>query len=380
MIELLPKISRQQSAPMWGVRSSITVIGLLAASVVHTAEPAATLVTVAPVEAQQLAPVMWVPANVISRHDSQIASEQEGQIVWVAEMGSKLKRGEALAKIDSEALSLRLTEQEAILKRLRASESYYEKQLQRLQTLIANNNIARTEMDATERDRDINEATIQQQQALIAQTKLAISKATITAPFDGVVAQQRVQQGEYVQAGQPVAQLVDIAGLDVQVQAPIALAPFISSSKRLSVEYAGKVIELPVRAFTPTGNVNSRTFEVRLDARQLDATPGLAVRVAVPKSIAEQTLVVPRDALVIREQQMYVLRVAADGVAQRMPVTAGAGTGSKIAVSADLKVGDQVIIRGAESTQHGQKVRLANVLPSSGADGSKVAGGVSSGR
>lgn len=368
------------SASAHVVRRLVAGLGLLCLSATQAAEPEPNLVTIAPVEAQQLAPVMWVPANVISRHDSQIASEQEGQLIWVAEIGSKLKRGDALARIDTERLKLDLAEQEAVLMRLRASETYYEKHLRRLQTLIANNSIARTEMDATERDRDINAASIQEQQVLIAQTKLAINKASITAPFDGVVAQQRVQQGEYVRVGQPVAQLVDTSGLDVQVQAPIALAPFINGSKRLSVEYAGKLIELPVRAFTPTGNVNSRTFELRLDARQLAATPGLAVRVAVPKSIAEQTLVVPRDALVIREQQMYVLRVAADGVAQRTPVTAGAGTGDKIAISADLKVGDQVIIRGAESTQHGQKVRLANALPSGGANGSKVAGGVSSGR
>jgi membrane fusion protein, multidrug efflux system len=374
MIQLMLKCARPLTAPC-----AIAMLGWFWTHDAHAAEPEPSLVTVASVEAQQLAPVMWVPANVISRHDSQIASEQEGQIVWVAEIGSKLKRGDTLARIDTETLKLRLAEQDAVLKRLRASESYYEKQLRRLETLIANNSIARTEIDATERDRAINDATIQQQQALIAQTKLAINKATITAPFDGVVSQQRVQQGEYVRTGQAVAQLVDIAGLDVQVQAPIALAPFVSRSKTLSVEYGDEVLELPVRAFTPTGNVTSRTFELRLDARQLAAVPGLAVKVAVPKALAAQTLVIPRDALVIREQQMYVLRVAADGVAHRLPVTAGAGTGDKIAVTAELKAGDRVITRGAESTQHGQKVRIANAsLRGGDAPAEKVASHVMS--
>lgn len=343
----------------------LLLLWLAPAPVSAAAEPPANLVTVAPVEAQQVAPVMWLPANVISRHDSQIASEQEGQIIWVAELGSKLKRGDALARIDSASLKLRLAEQQAVLQRLRATESYYEKHLQRLQTLIADHNVARTEMDATERDRAINEASIQQQQILIAQTQLAIDKTRITAPFDGVVAQQRVQQGEYVRVGQSVAQLVDTRGLDIQVQAPIHLAAFVGSSKWLSVEYDNKVLELPLRLWTPTGTVASRSFELRLDARQLGATPGMAVRVAVPKSASENALMVPRDALVIREQQMYVMRVDADGVAQRTPVTAGAGSGNKIAVIAELKAGDQVITRGAESTQHGQKVRVA-ALPAAG--------------
>lgn len=368
MLELTVKSTLSLIERLLLVLLAMLLLWLPPAPVSAAAEPAPNLVTVAPVEAQQVAPVMWLPANVISRHDSQIASEQEGQIIWVAEMGSKLKRGDALARIDSASLKLRLAEQQAVLQRLRATESYYEKHLQRLQTLIADHNVARTEMDATERDRAINDASIQQQQIQIAQTQLAIDKASITAPFDGVVAQQRVQQGEYVRVGQSVAQLVDTAGLDIQVQAPINLAAFIGSSRSLSIEYDNKVIELPLRVWTPTGTVASRSFELRLDARKLGATPGMAVRVAVPKSASENALMVPRDALVIREQQMYVMKVDADGIAQRTPVTAGAGNGTRIAVLAELKAGDQVITRGAESTQHGQKVRIAPL-----ATGSKVA-------
>ena len=359
----------------------LALLSWLSSDARAAAEPVPNLVTVAPVEAQQLAPVLWLPANVISRHDAPIASEQDGQITWVAELGSKLKRGEPLARIDSENLKLRLAEQEAVLQRLRASETFYEKQLQRLQALIANNSIARTEMDATERDRAINAASIQQQLMLIEQSRLAIRRSTITAPFDGVVAQQHVQQGEYVRVGQSLAQLVDLAGLDIQVQAPIALAGFIAAGKRLSVELDDRIVELPVRVFTPSGSISSRTFELRLDARALanrndSLAPGLAVRVAIPKAAAEQTLVVPRDALVIREQQMYVLKVTADGSVQRLPVTAGAGSGDRVAVTAALAAGDQVIVRGAESTQHGQKVRIANTATA--AAGGKLAGAVAS--
>lgn len=326
----------------------------------HAAEaPPPTLVTVATVEAREVAPVIWVPANVISRQDSQIASERAGQIVWVAEIGSRVKRGEPLARIDDEALKLELAEQQAVLSRLQASETYFEKQLQRLQTLIANNSISRNEIDATERDLAVTQANIEQQKVLIARSELAIKKARITAPFDGVVAQRRVQRGEYVQAGQPVAQLVDLIGLDVQAQAPISVASFLAEAKALSVEFNGDIIELPLRTWTPTANLSSRAFELRLDARNLKATPGMAVKVAVPRASAEQTLVIPRDALVIREQATYVMKVNGEGIAERTVVTTGAGTDDKIAVSAALNIGDQVIVRGAETTQHGQKVRVA---------------------
>ena len=361
--------------PLVDMSIGVLLVGVLSAAC-QAAEPPQPLVAVAPVEMQTIAPVMWVPGNVISRHDAQIASEQAGQIRWIAELGAAVRKGQSLARIDDEALKLSLAEQEAVLLRLRASESYYEKQLQRLSMLIANSSIAKTELDATERDRAINAASIQQQQVLIAQTKLAISKARIIAPFDGVVAARRIQPGEYVQAGQAVAQLVDTAGLDVQVQAPVALTPFIGASKRLSVEYGDRVIDLPVRTWTPAGTVSSRTIELRLDARQLHAVPGMAVRVAVPKAGAETAMTIPRDALVIREQQMYVLKVAADATVQRLPVTLGAGSGDRIAVQAALQAGDQVIVRGAESTQHGQKVRIAGTASIRGGD--KVAAAVAS--
>ncbi|HEX4909968.1 MAG TPA: hypothetical protein VFV64_04325, partial [Permianibacter sp.] len=93
----------------------LALLSWLYAEAIPAAEPVPNLVTVAPVETQQLAPVLWLPGNVISRHDAAIASEQDGQITWVAELGSKLKRGEPLARIDSESLKLRLAEQEAVL-------------------------------------------------------------------------------------------------------------------------------------------------------------------------------------------------------------------------------------------------------------------------
>lgn len=346
---------------LYSVIRMLVPICLVSAAALNRAEAAETppqMVTVAAVEAQQVAPVIWIPANVISRHNSDIASERSGQIIWVAELGTRLKKGQTLARIDAQSLKLDLAEQLAVLSRLRASESYFEKQLQRLQTLIANNSISRTEMDATERDLAVTRANIEQQQVLIAQSELAISKTQIAAPFDGVVAEQKVQQGEYVQIGQAVAQLVDIVGLDVQAQAPISVVPYLRNAKTLSVEFDGTVVDLPLRIWTPTGSISSRTFELRLDARQLNSTPGVAVKVAVPKASAEETLVIPRDALVIREQQTYVMKVGSDGVAQRTPVTTGAGAKDKIAVQAALEIGDQVIIRGAETTQHGQKVRI----------------------
>ena len=66
-----------------------------------------------------------------------------------------------------------------------------------------------------------------------------------------------------------------------------------------------------------------------------------------------------RDALVVRENGSYVMRIKADNTAERVEVKAGASDGELTAVTGELSAGDTVVVRGAERLTVGQKVRIA---------------------
>jgi multidrug efflux pump subunit AcrA (membrane-fusion protein) len=66
---------------------------------------------------------------------------------------------------------------------------------------------------------------------------------------------------------------------------------------------------------------------------------------------------VPRDALVLREDNTYVFKVNRKGVAERVAVETGAEDGAYVEVKGPVSPGERVIVRGAERLEAGQKVK-----------------------
>jgi multidrug efflux pump subunit AcrA (membrane-fusion protein) len=82
------------------------------------------------------------------------------------------------------------------------------------------------------------------------------------------------------------------------------------------------------------------------------------VRVAVPTAAPRRTIVVPRDALVIRRDGNVVYRILSDNTAERVPVSIGVADGSVVEVNGSIKIGDQIVIEGNERLRPCQEVQL----------------------
>ncbi|MBV9727406.1 MAG: hypothetical protein JO299_19780, partial [Gammaproteobacteria bacterium] len=74
---------------------------------------------------------------------------------------------------------------------------------------------------------------------------------------------------------------------------------------------------------------------------------GVPVEVSLPSSAVRTAITVPRDALVIRQNHPYVLRVTGAGTVEELDVTPGAGIADVVEVSGPLAAGDRLVIRDA---------------------------------
>jgi len=163
--------------------------------------------------------------------------------------------------------------------------------------------------------------------------------------------------------GEVIGRFVDLDRLEVRAAVPIAYQSQLSAGDRLDVTTgAGTKREGTVRTLIASGDPASQTFELRIDlakAREAarDIMPGQLVKVDLPLESGRPALVVPRDAVVVRREGSYVFRVNSASVAERVPVTVGAGKGAQVAVNGELKAGEQVVVRGADRLEDGQKVR-----------------------
>ncbi len=324
-------------------------------------ERPAELVSIAAVKKEQVNPSIWLPANVISRKNAPISAEQTGQLLWVEEVGSHVDKGQLLAKIDDRHLKLQLARQQAQVKQSQANVDYLSGQKLRFEKLRATNNSAESEYERVNKDLIIAENEVAALKISVEETLLALEKTRIKAPFSGNISERFVHVGELITVGRPLVKLIDTKHLDIKIAAPIAIAPFLTRGSAVMVKWNKSLIELPVRTWIQAGDQSSRTFDVRLNADGLDILAGTAVTVSLPKEEAKQALLVPRDALVLRENETYVLTVDDKQQAKKVSVLIGQGVDRWVSVIGALSVNDSVVVRGGERLQSGAKVRYAKL-------------------
>jgi RND family efflux transporter MFP subunit len=307
--------------------------------------------------AVQMAPTMTVPGTVVSRNDSQLASEVEGRVSWVAEVGTVVKANDVVTRVDPSLASLQLASDKANVARLAAQVTFDRNQADRMDNLFKQNAIAKSTRDQAAATRDMDIAALAQAQAMQHKSQYTLTHGEIRAPFAGRVVARLINPGEYVTAGKPVLRLVDIGALEVSVQAPIDASRFSREGMPLTLEIQGRPVIANVRAIVPVGDIVSRTIELRLALPPGGGLVGDAAKVYLPSAAPRQVTAVSRDALVLREDNTYVFKIDAKGNAQRIAVETGAEQGTLVEVRGAITPGDRVIVRGAERLEAGQKVK-----------------------
>lgn len=343
------------------VRKTILALLLALTSGVSTAqqgEMPPALVRVATASVQQLAPTSRVPGTVTSRFDAKISAEVPGRLVDVAEVGTALVSGDALAHIEDTQLQLRHEELAAEVTRAEARLVFLEAEEKRFARLAESNLAAITQLEQTRSDRDVARGDLRVARARRAQNEDQLRRTTIRAPFDGVVVERLMTPGERVDEGQDVVRLVDQQRLEIVARAPLDFYPFVREGLRLEVVSGPITTHATVRRVVALGSENTHQFEIRLDPEDNRFPVGQTLRVAVPMSEVREALAVPRDALVLRPEGITVFVIDANDQAQQVSVVTGIGAGDQIEVRGALSAGDRVVVRGNERLQPGQKVMV----------------------
>ena len=334
-------------------------LALAAPSLPLLAQGPAAMVEVATADLVPIAPQRWVPGSVVSRDDARLATSASGRLEFVAEVGTRLKAGELVARLEDRAARLRLEDARSEVARIKAQRDLAQRQRDRLQALADSNSIAANQLD--EASAQLGQLAAQQRQAEVRvhTAEYELSQTRIEAPFPGVVTERLAQRGEYAATGTAIVHLVDVTNLEARVQAPLALAGMVRRGMPLAVRAGDRLLNEKVRSVVAVGDERSRQFELRIALPGSALLVGNAVEVALPEREAEKTLAVPRDALVERADGSYVVRISGDGSSERVSVRVGASDGEFTAVEGALNPGDQVVVRGAERLAAGQKVQIA---------------------
>lgn len=314
-------------------------------------------VEVAAAKLRDMAPSVDVSGTVVSLNDSRIASEIEGVLTWLAEVGADVAAGDLIARIDPRLKQIEVKRAKANVARLRSDFDYRQRQLERTEELAAKNSASKTLLDEARAQRDQARHSLTDASAALERAEADLARTEIRAPFAGHVTARLASVGEFVDVGEDVLRLVDTHRIEIALPASIALARFIKPGMRVPVRSGSIEREHAVRTVVPVGDAVSRMVEVRLSAGDSEWLVGTPVQISLPSDDAVSTVAVPRDALVERGRQSYVYKVN-DGTAEQVTVQINAVVGLWVGVGGGISPGDQVIVRGAERLSPGQAVEI----------------------
>ncbi|WP_026841879.1 efflux RND transporter periplasmic adaptor subunit [Citrifermentans bremense] len=175
-------------------------------------------------------------------------------------------------------------------------------------------------------------------------------KLPIYTPLSGVVIEKMVQEGQYVNLGDPLFSIADLSSVWVEVEVYENEFAFVKMGQRveiLSQSYPGKTFSGRVSFVYPFLDPKTRTVKVRVDL----ANPGLKLKPdmfvnAQIKAPLGNTLVVPATALMDTGKRQVVWVESQPGMFEPRDVQAGARVGDKVQILSGLKRGDKVAASG----------------------------------
>lgn len=311
-------------------------------------------------------------------------------------------RKQELLELENGSRPEEIRRAEAVLAAAKAAKEYHDKQKTRAEELFDRNAINNDEMQLILADqikadqeylqaleaRDLVVTGPRTEQIAQARAQVAIRKAivdrlsdqmkkyTIKTPFAGFVTAEHTELGQWVKQGELVAEVIALDKVHVEVFVPEQFIAFVKKGDTVTVEIpalADRLFTGEVDQIIPQADTRSRTFPVKVLVTNeiLDGVPliksGMMARAHLSTGMRTESLLVPKDSLVLGGQQRMVYVVVPGdekkpASVRPVPVVVGAAEGNAVAVQADLKPGDQVVIRGNERLRPGQEVTVMTQL------------------
>jgi multidrug efflux system membrane fusion protein len=299
----------------------------------------------------------------------------DGQIeqVHVVE-GQMVRRGQPLFTLDTRLTRAVLAQQEATLARDRAQAVRAQADAQRYQSLRGESFASQQRFEQAQADAAASAATVRATEAQIAQTKLNLDFATITAEIDGRLGALPIRVGNVVRAGEstPLATITQVDPVLVQFAVP---ERWMGEIKAAMAEGSPVVRARPDHPDAPVvegqlvfvdSSVDTNTGTILLKARfpnpGMRLWPGQYVQVTLVTR-QEHATSVPSAAVQMGQQGRFVFVLAPDGTARRRPVELVRTVGDRAVVRGQLAEGDKAITDGAQRVADGWRAAERPAAP-----------------
>ncbi len=329
-----------------------------------------------PVRVLQLAPASHsvgfeLAGEVVPRYESRIGFRVGGKIVErKVEVGSPVRRGQALMQLDPTDLQLSQAQAKAAVAAAESSLTLAKADLDRFRELRQKNFVSQAVLDAKQA---AYQSALSGHEQAVAGLKVQSNQrsyATLTADADGVVTALDAEVGQVVAAGTPVVRIARSGGTEVRVSIPEDRVEALRRAASVTVRTwanPGAALEGTVREVAPVADPATRTFTAKIALPKAGPEVRLGMTATVSFAVpAPDGLRLPLSAL-FEEQGRTAVWVVDKGAVRRVPVQLAGANGNEILVAAGLEPGQTVVTAGVNLLREGQKVAILG-QPAAAAD------------
>ena len=318
------------------------------------------IVVVSEIVSGMVTPESEFVGTVYFQEVSNVASEVSGKVEEVNfEEGQRIGMGQPLVKLNSDLLEKTVQARVAGYEQVLSDLEKAQKDLNRAANLYKENLISEQTYDDRRFFLNNTEKKALSLKSEVEQFETELAKKTIKAPFNGIVIDKHVDRGEWVSPGMAVASFARDDMIDIIVEVPASIIGHVKKGITVKVFVGGNEMEGQVAALVPRGDISTRTFPVKISARNaLSLFEGMEATVTLPSGDRKKTLIVPRDA-VINSFGKMVIHTVNDTEATMVPVDIVGYAGMNVGIAAEgLAKGMQVVIKGHERLRPGQPVKV----------------------
>jgi RND family efflux transporter MFP subunit len=347
-----------------------------------------TVPTVAVVNPQAEKPDedLILPGSLLAYEESPIYARTNGYLVrWYKDIGSRVTKGELLAKIDTPEVDQELNQTRAARQQIVAQMELAKITADRWQNLLQTDSVSAQEADQNTSGYKQAQANLAAADANVRRLEQLEGFKEVYAPFTGVLTKRNVDPGALINAGAQAAgrELFDIARVDplrVYTSVPQAYAPYIKVGAKTFVtlqEFPGQTFVATVARTAEAIDTNTRTLLTEVDVPNKDGRllPGSfgEVHFAVGSNVNKVT--VPVNTMLFRAQGAQVAVIGPDNKVQLRAINIGRDYGTTLEILGGVAPTDRIVVNPPDSLEDGQQVNVAQPQQQPGQTQSQQTGG-----
>lgn len=320
--------------------------GSLAA--VNAAAPTLVTVEAGPVKLSTVRRQIEAVGSLRSNESVIIRPEISGRITEILfDEGQQVRKGTPLIRLDAAIARAQLEQARASLVLSKANHERAEDLYRR--------------GAGTQRARDEAVSKLRADEAALSLAQATLDKATLVAPFDGIIGLRKVSVGDYVNPGQDLVNLENIEQLKVDFRVPeiYSMQLKVGQTVRVNLDaIPNSAYEGTVYAIDPAYDPNGRAIilRARLPNRDGLLRSGMFARVTLLVEERDQAIVVPETALVPIAGEQFVYRVV-DGKAVLTKIKIGQRRRGQVEIVDGLERDAVIVTEGAVKLRDGTAVR-----------------------